>query len=95
MHNGLWNSLSSRVQMAEWKDHVQAASLILHPMCSWPAPLHTVIGEKVAVSPPNSGVKTLLGKQVSPGRTHAQQAMEQPQFTSADVRLVYFDFLLP
>ena len=67
------------VQMAEWKDPVPTAPLILRPVCSWLAPLHTGIGEKVSVSPPSPslGVKTLLRGQVSPGCTCAQQAVEQ------------------
>ena len=32
-------------------------------------------------------VSTLLGEQVSPGRTHAQRAVEHPQLTGADGRL--------
>ena len=38
--------------------------------------LDGVIGEKVAVSPPSPGVKTLLGEQVFPGETHAQWFVE-------------------
>jgi hypothetical protein len=46
--------------------------------------LHTVIGEKMAISPTSPGVKTLLGEQVSPVGTCAQQAVDQPQLRGAD-----------
>jgi len=49
------------VQILDWKDPVPAAPLIL---CSWSAPLHTVIGEKVAVLPPCPGAKSLLEEEV-------------------------------
>jgi hypothetical protein len=39
---------------------------------------HTVIGEKVAVTPLSLGMKALLGEQLSPGRTCAEWAVEQP-----------------
>ena len=68
----------------DWKDPVQDVPLIFHPVCSRPAQLHTVIGEKVAVSPLGSGVKTILGEQVIPGGTHAQLAVENPQLAGAD-----------
>ena len=48
------------------------------------AQIQTVIGEKVAISPSSSGVKTLLGEQVSPDRTHAQLVVEQPKLMGAD-----------
>jgi hypothetical protein len=72
--------------MADHKDPVPAAPLILCPVCSWQAPLHLVIGEKVAVSPQSLEVKILLGEQVSPGRTCAQWAVEQPQLAGTDGR---------
>ena len=55
VYRGLWNSPSSLLQMADQKDPVPAAPLILHPVCSLPAPLHTV-GEKL-LSPLSPGVK--------------------------------------
>jgi hypothetical protein len=54
-------------------------------MCSWLAPLHTVIGEKVAVSLPSPGVKTLLGEQVFPCGTCEQRAVGQPQLKGANI----------
>jgi hypothetical protein len=48
--------------------------------------LQKIIEEKIAISPLNPGVKTLLGEQVSPGRTTSQQAMNQPQLRGRDGR---------
>lgn len=57
------------------------------------APLHTVIGEKVTVSPLSLGVKTLLEAQISSGGIHAQGAMEQPQLMSTNGRPASHDIL--
>ena len=61
------------MQMTDQKHPVPAVPLTFQPAYVWPVPFHTVIGEKVAVLPLNSGVKTLLGVQVSPGGIHAQE----------------------
>jgi hypothetical protein len=34
------------VQIVDWKDPVPAVPLILCPVCSWPAPLHTILERK-------------------------------------------------
>ena len=60
-----------------WKDPVPAVPLILGPVCSCLAPLHTVIGEKVAISPLSLGVKALLGEQLSPAETCVRRTVEQ------------------
>jgi hypothetical protein len=49
-----------------WKDPVPAVPLILCPLYTWTATFHTVIGEKVTISPSSPGVKALLGEQCSP-----------------------------
>jgi hypothetical protein len=74
------------MMVVDWKDSVSAAPLILCPMCSWTDALHTVFGDKVAISSLIPGVKIHLGEQVFPGGTHAQQAVDQPQFVGADGR---------
>jgi hypothetical protein len=43
----------------------------------------------VAISLPSPEVKTLLGEQVSPGRTCAEQAVELPQLVGADGFIFY------
>jgi hypothetical protein len=70
--------------MVDRKNPGPAAPLILKPMCSWLAPLHTVIGEKVSVSTLSPGVKILVGEQVSSVWTYTQQAVEEPQLMGAD-----------
>jgi hypothetical protein len=72
--------------MVDWKDLDPAAPQFLFSTLSWLALLHTIYGDKVALSPLSPRVKTLLGEQVSPGRTHAQRAVDQPQLTGADGR---------
>ena len=72
--------------MVDWKDLDPAAPQFLFSTLSWLALLHTIYGDKVALSPLSLRVKTLLGEQVSPGRTHAQRAVDQPQLTGADGR---------
>ena len=68
---------------------------ISHPSCGtvlalshviFAAQLQKIVGGKVAVSPLSLGMKTLLGKQGSPGRTCALWAVEQPQLADADGR---------
>jgi hypothetical protein len=72
--------------MADHKDPVPAAPLILHPMCSWPAPLHTVTGEKVAVSPHSPGVKNTPGRTDLSWQERCTEAVKQPQLEGADGR---------
>jgi hypothetical protein len=77
------------------KGPVPTAPLIFRLVSSGLAPLHTVIGEKVAVSPPSPEVKTLLGEQVSPGWTCAQWALEQPQLTNLEILIpsIFFSII--
>jgi hypothetical protein len=78
VYKGLWNSTSSRVQMATGS----VLSQLFHCSCALYATgcscFVTVIGEKEEISPLNPGVRVLLGDQLSPGGTCVQQAVEQP-----------------
>jgi hypothetical protein len=65
------------------KDPVPAAPLSC-TLCDRHLSRLTVIGDKVTISPLNPGMRTLLGEQLSPGRTCVQQAVEQPQLLGAD-----------
>jgi hypothetical protein len=62
---------------SNWKDPVLAVPLFLCPVCPQLALLQTVILKKVEISLLGPGVQALLGDQLSPGRTHEQQAVKK------------------
>ena len=75
--------------MVDWKDLDPAAPQFLFSTLSWLALLHTIYGDKVALSPLSPRVKTLPGDQLSPGGTCVQRAVEQPQLMDVDGGLLH------